>query len=272
MQRDSVQNVIVVSLGVCLVCSVIVSFAAVSLRPKQEENQRIEFQRNILVAASLWDAAEGKPTNGSGTIPEVFESSVEKHLVDLDTGEYVKPEDVDFNIDEYVAKQAAKDPAMSQQLPPAEDIASIKRREKYAFVYEVKGSDGSVEQYVFPIRGYGLWSTLRGFLALGKDLKTVQGITYYEHAETPGLGGEVDSPVWKAKWKDKIALDDEGDVVLNVIKGSVDTAGDPDAAYKVDGLSGATITTKGVDNMIHYWLGEHGFGPFITKIKTEGGN
>ncbi|MCA9039753.1 MAG: Na(+)-translocating NADH-quinone reductase subunit C [Planctomycetaceae bacterium] len=271
MQRDSVQNVIVVAGLVCLVCSVVVSGVAVKLRPTQEKNQRIEFQRNILAAAGLWDTKANKPTSGSGTVEEVFQAGVEKHLINLDTGEYVADGDVDFSIDSYEPKQAAKDPALSEVLSKSEDIASIKRREKYAFVYQVKGDDGFVSQYVFPIRGYGLWSTLRGFLSLDKDLQTVNGITYYEHAETPGLGGEVDNDLWKAKWNGKTALNAEGAVVLNVIKGSVDPTSDT-AQYQVDGLSGATITTKGVDNMIKYWLGENGFGPYIEKVKSAGGN
>ncbi|QDU81868.1 Na(+)-translocating NADH-quinone reductase subunit C [Polystyrenella longa] len=266
MQRDSVQNVIVVSLGLCLVCSVIVSSVAVSLRPIQKKNQELDFQKNILSAAGMWNPEEDAPTSGEGTVEEVF-AQVEPRLVDLETGEYVSGSEVDFNVSDYDPRKASKDPDLSK--PVENDIAGIKTRERYTFVYEVKGEDDQVSLFIFPIRGYGLWSTLRGFIAIDKDLLTIRGLTFYEHAETPGLGGEVDNPNWKATWPGKIAFNDEGDVTITVIKGQV-TADDPNAQYKIDGLSGATITTKGIDNMLQYWLGENGFGPFINKIRSAG--
>lgn len=266
MQRDSVQNVIVVSGLVCLVCSVVVSYLAVSLKPIQVKNQEIQFQKNILSAAGLWDPETDKASSGEGSVEQVF-AQVDKRLVDLETGAYVSQTDVDFEIDDYNPRDAAKNPALSK--PVENDIASIKTRERYTFVYEVKNDAGEVSMYIMPIRGYGLWSTLRGFIALEQDLRTIKGLTFYEHAETPGLGGEVDNPNWKATWPGKIAFDGEGDVTINVIKGQV-VAGDPEAQYKVDGLSGATITTKGIDNMLQYWLGDDGFGPFIKNIRSAG--
>ena len=92
------------------------------------------------------------------------------------------------------------------------------------------------------------------------------GIGFYEHTETPGLGGEVDNPKWKASWVGKSAYD--GDVLaLEVIKGKVDTSRDG-AEYQIDGLAGATLTTRGVDNLIKYWLGDQGFKSFIENLKT----
>lgn len=119
---------------------------------------------------------------------------------------------------------------------------------------------------ILPIKGYGLWSTLYGFIALEGDLNTVAGIGFYEHAETPGLGGEVDNPLWKAKWEGKKVFDDEGKTALKVIKGPVDSkrAG---SEYQIDGLSGATLTSRGVSQLIQFWLGENGFAPFLTKLK-----
>ena len=112
---------------------------------------------------------------------------------------------------------------------------------------------------VLPIKGYGLWSTLYGFLALDKDAVTVRGITYYQHGETPGLGGEVDNPTWKAKWPGRKAYDESWAPALRVIKGQ---AGPPSSSpHQVDGLSGATITSRGVNDMINFWLGESGFAP-----------
>lgn len=268
MQRDSVANVIIVSLGLCLVCSVVVSSAAVFLRPLQEANRKLEVQKNILIASGLWDEKSNKATEGDQTVPELYEN-VERKLLDIDSGQFIEGSSVGIeNLDNYDPLKAARDPELGRPLGK-EDIAGLKNREKYTFVYLVKDSQGNVAQYVLPVRGYGLWSTMLGFIALDKDLKTISGLTFYSHGETPGLGGEIDNTKWKASWRDKIAFGDAGEVKIEVLKGAVDP-NNANASSQVDGLSGATITTKGVDNMLKYWLGDNGFGPFLTNLKSEG--
>jgi len=83
----------------------------------------------------------------------------------------------------------------------------------------------------------------------------------------------VDNPDWKAQWNNpddpKLAFDENWIVRIEVIKGNV-TPDDKQRKYKVDGLSGATITTRGVSNMLQYWLGEDGFGPFLKTIRAGG--
>ena len=160
------------------------------------------------------------------------------------------------------ARKVAGDPSQSIGLTPVDDQAGIKRRAKMAMAYLVRGEDGKVQSIVLPIYGKGLWSTLYGFVALEGDAKTVRGITYYEHGETPGLGGEVDNPAWKAQWPGKVIVDDQGEPILNVTK-----PGNARAENEVDGLSGATITSTGVENMIQYWLGDNAFGPFLERYR-----
>ena len=106
-----------------------------------------------------------------------------------------------------------------------------------------------------------------GFLALEADGKTVRGINFYDQAETPGLGGEVVNPKWRAIWKGKKVYNEQGVPVLGLIKGNVDPS-KPGSEYQVDGLAGATLTSQGVSNLIKYWLGQNGFGPFLEKFKT----
>jgi Na+-transporting NADH:ubiquinone oxidoreductase subunit C len=105
---------------------------------------------------------------------------------------------------------------------------------------------------------------LYGFLAIEADGNTVSGLTFYEHAETPGLGGEVDNPRWKALWPGKQIVDSNGDVALTVVKGKV--IGESD--YEIDGLSGATLTSKGVANLIEYWMGDKAFGSYLSKVRS----
>ena len=112
-----------------------------------------------------------------------------------------------------------------------------------------------------PIRGYGLWGTLYGYISLASDLNTINGIEFYEHKETPGLGAEVENEEWKNIWKGKILYNKDGGVELKVVKGASSNE------YEVDGLSGATLTSNGVSNMIEYWLGPEAYGPALKKVK-----
>jgi Na+-transporting NADH:ubiquinone oxidoreductase subunit C len=161
-----------------------------------------------------------------------------------------------------------KDAAGPNGLEAPPNSSSIKRISKSAVVYEVRDDRDNIEMVVIPIKGYGLWSTLYGFLALDRDGTTVRGLTYYQHGETPGLGGEVDNPRWKALWPGRKAYNDSWEPELTVIKGQ---AGPPSSdPYRVDGLSGATITSRGVSNMLQFWLSEDGFGPYLKNFRENG--
>ncbi len=253
--KDSFGKTIVVAFVLCLVCSVVVSVSAVMLKDMQKANKELDFQRNLLSAANLLE--EGK------SVEELFQS-ITPRIVDLSTGKFA---DDAQNVETYDQRKAAKDPQLSTPLEKAEDIAKLSRLEKYAVVYTAE-RDGKLDKIILPIRGYGLWSTLYGFIALEADLNTIVGLGYYEHGETAGLGGEVDNPRWKALWEDKEVYDNSGDVAISVIKGSVDSA-DPNADNKVDGLSGATLTSKGVSNMVQFWLGDDGYGKFLANLKAN---
>ena len=205
-------------------------------------------QMNILQAAGLFDPQQ--------SIPDQFQI-VTTRLVNLDTGEFVNGMDVD----RYNQRKASKDPSMNRVLSTDKDIASIKRQAKIAKVYLVENG-GQIQKIILPIHGYGLWSTLYGFMALEGDGNTVAGLGFYEHAETPGLGGEVDNPSWKKQWTGKRVYKD-GRVALRLVKGGADRKD----AYGVDALSGATITSRGVDNLVKFWLSDTGFKPFLDNVR-----
>lgn len=252
-QHDSVLKTLTVALLVCLVCGVVVATAAVMLRPTQEKNKLLDKQVNILQAAGSYQAGMD--------VQKAFES-IERKFVDLESGEYVEmPESYD-------QRKASKDPEQSIRLDGKTDIASLKRQAKVAEVYLATDHNGELSKIILPVHGYGLWSTLYGFLALEPDANTVAGLGFYEHAETPGLGGEVDNPKWKAIWPGKEVFDENGDLAIQVIKGTVDT-GAADASHKVDGLAGASLTTNGVNNLVRFWVGESGFGPYLDKIHAN---
>lgn len=255
MPRDTIGKTFTVAFLLCVVCSVLVSSAAVVLRPTQNINKALDKKRNILTAAQLYEV---------GIDIDAAYKNIEARVVDMSTGAYV--DDVDPAT--YDARKAAADPATSQETSEL-DRAGVKRRAKHASVYLVHKGD-RIDKIILPVHGYGLWSTLYGFLALdASDLKTIKGLVYYEHAETPGLGGEVDNPTWKALWNGKQAFDENGKIVIEVVKGRVDPAS-KGAQHKVDGLSGATITSRGVHHMLRYWLSVDGYGPFLNRLKKQG--
>ena len=253
LDKDTPLGTLMVAAVLCLVSSVAVSTAAVMLKPLQERNKTQAMHADILKVAGL--SAEGK------NIEALFEEQIVTRLVNLETGEYV--EDVDpLSFDQ---RAAARDPQQSTSVPPDQDIASIKRRANYAPVYLV-GDGDSPERIILPVHGYGLWSTLYGLLALDSEGNTIKGITFYEQAETAGLGAEITNPDWQAQWSGKQVFDASGAVQFKLVKGGVDSASAA-AQYEVDALSGATLTSNGVTHLMRYWMSDQGFGPYLAKLR-----
>ena len=257
LSNDSIPKTVLMTVVVCLVCAVVVATAAVALKDRQETNKLLDKQQNILQVAGLDD--------DSKTIEQRFEQ-IETRLVDLDSGEYV--EGIDPG--EYDQRQASKDPEQSIKLTKDIDIAGIGSRAKYAKVYLVKEDGENVSKIILPVHGYGLWSTLYGFVSLETDASTVYRVKFYDHAETPGLGGEVDNPNWRSIWTGKKFFNDAGEYGMKIIKGAVVT-GNPNENYQVDGLGGATLTSRGVDNLFKYWLSDQGFGQYLDKFRSQQG-
>ena len=258
--KDTVSRTFIVALLVCLACSVLVSVASVSLRPAQQLNKALDKQRNILSAAGLLREGVG--------IEEQF-ARIEPRLVDLASGRFSDAHDPAS----YDQRRAANDPALSVELSDDEDIASVQSRAKHALVYMVRDDRGRIEKLILPVHGYGLWSTMYGFVALENDYNTVAGLGFYEHGETPGLGGEIDNPRWQSLWIGKKIYRAErpgaivgGEPKLRVIKGPAPAL----AEHEIDGLAGATLTANGVTNMLGFWFGAMGFGNFLRNLQAGG--
>ncbi|MDN3453213.1 MULTISPECIES: Na(+)-translocating NADH-quinone reductase subunit C [unclassified Psychrobacter] len=252
-----------VALTLCLVCSVLVSAVAVGLKPAQIENARLDRNKNILVAAGMYDAE-------SDTADDVAErfKDFDVEIIDLSKGNYVDDATLaDAGIPDrnaYDASQATKNKALSEDLG-SNDPAGIGRKPKYAKVYVKNDDAGQPETVVLPIQGYGLWGTIYGFLTLESDMNTIKGISFYEHKETPGLGARIEEPEWRAKWSGIQSYDENGNVATGVTK-----AGTPKDNW-VDGISGATLTSRGVSNMIQFWLGEQGYKPYLDTLREKSG-
>ena len=252
--NDTIKKTLIVAVSLCLVCSALISFSAVELRDLQEANKTLDKQNKILSAAGL--LKEGSD------VSELFKS-IDSKIVNLETGKF----DFDINVLDYDEGSFSRNPETSIELPSDKDIALLKRRENFQTVY-LHYENEDLNAIILPVRGYGLWGTMKGYLALRPDFKTIIGLEFFDHKETPGLGGEIDNPKWKAIWKGKEVFSNSGDVVISVIKGSVDKSSNQ-SKYQVDGLSGATITSNGVTNLLSFWLGDMGYGPLIENIKSS---
>jgi Na+-transporting NADH:ubiquinone oxidoreductase subunit C len=254
MAEESIAKPFYTVLILAFVCSALVAGAAVGLRPQQDSNRDLDRKKHVLYATGLYDK--------NRTIEEMF-APIETRVVDLATGKYVT--DGTIRPETYKQLKAALSDDTGRRLTSTEDRARLRRLEKYSLVYLV--TDGTkVQQFVLPVRGKGLWSTMFAYVALDSDLTTIRGISFYEHGETPGLGGEIENSRWQDGWRGKRVYDDGGKIGLNVVKGKAATE-EPAKHYQIDGLSGATLTTKGVNNLMEFWFGEHGFKPFFSEQK-----
>jgi Na+-transporting NADH:ubiquinone oxidoreductase subunit C len=227
------------AVAVCVAMSAALAITANALKPIQDAAAEFDRQKNVMTAAGL--VVEGDP-RPRAELEKLYADRVVERVVDVTTG------DVDA------------------KLTPA-DVAAMRKpedRARYRVVAVAKDAQGNDEVFVLPISGKGLWSTLYGYLALEKDADTVRGITFYKRGETPGLGGEVDNPNWKAKWPGKTILDGAQLVGVAVKKGVVDPAIPREKAHMVDGLSGATITCTGVTKLVKADL--EAFKPYLAKF------
>ena len=250
MHNDTLTKTLIVTIGLCLLCSLIVSTAAVTLAPLQQQNKKDELKESILQVSGIYrpDVA----------IDDLF-AQVQPKVVNLSEGVYVDTPSAD-NFDMVAA---ARNPAFGTPLSASADIAGISYLPRYAKVYLIY-SDNQLSKIVLPIYGYGLWSILYGFITLEADANTVYALQFYQHSETPGLGGRVDDPKWRALWHGKKIYAKNAEPKLSVVKGRV-AASDPSFAYKVDGLSGATLTSRGVTHMLDFWFGDKGYRKFLEK-------
>jgi Na+-transporting NADH:ubiquinone oxidoreductase subunit C len=243
-------------LVLAFVCSALVAGAAVGLRPLQEANKVLDRKKHILYAAGIYDETK--------SIETMF-SPVETKVVELATGKFV-PGTI-IQPESYNQLKAALSNTTGHALKSDEDPAKLRYLEKYSLVYLVKEGDRT-EQIILPVRGKGLWSTMYAYVALDGDLTTIRGVSFYQHGETPGLGGEVENQRWQDGWRGKKVYNDAGEVGLKIVKGKGASV-EPAMSYQIDGLSGATLTTKGVDSLMEFWFGDHGFKPFFTYLKNN---
>ncbi len=250
LSKDSIPKTLFMAITLCLFCSMIVAAASVSLRPLQEANKLRDMQVNILQVAGLYDA--DRP------VDEIFAVFTPK-IVDLEAGVFTDQ----FDGTEFNAVDVARDPELSIALE--DDPAIISRRANFAQVYLLHDEAGALERIIVPVFGAGLWGRMHGFIALEADGNKIYGLQFYQHSETPGLGDKIDAPSWRQSWQGQKLRDAAGDLKIAIARGTPSPEMKP---HHIDGLAGATLTARGVDNLVRFWMGEQGFGPFLANLKA----
>lgn len=258
MAEESLARPFYTVLILALACSTLVAGAAVGLRPLQEANRQIDEQKNILRAAGLY--------RGDKDVQEQF-LTIRTRVVNLASGEFVSEDYI--SPETFDQRRAALDSDLGRPLSRDKDLAGLSRVERYSLVYLVEDDD-QIDQIILPIRGSGVWATMYAYVAVDADLNTIRGISFYEHGETPGLGGEIENPRWQERWQGKKIYGPDQEVAVRVVQGQ---AADTEKAetHHIDGLSGATNTGNGVSNLLQFWFGDHGFRPFFEQLQRQGG-
>lgn len=250
--NDDPVKIFAVAFLVALSCAAVVSAASILLEPRQMAH--LESERAARMASML----DTLPAMAE-VLAESGADSLTTYLVDLSTGQIAHGQSPDT----YDTIAAAADPATAISIPPEFDVAGLRQRAPMAQVHVLE-RNGQVELVVLPISGTGYQSRIEALLALEADLRTVAALTITAQAETAGLGSRIENPEWQALWPGREVADDSGAIVITVVRGQANSP------YEVDGISGATRTGNGVTNMLRYWLGEHGFGPFLDQLRDGG--
>lgn len=241
-----------IAILVALASAVVVSFTSVTLQPLQDAH--LEAERMARMEAMM-DRLPGM----RDVMKETGVDALETHIVSLSDGRFAP----DIDPANYDMQAAADLPETSIALPPEADIAGIKRRANFAPVHLLQ-RHGKLMLIVLPVHGTGYQSTIRAMLALQPDLNTVAALTITEQGETPGLGARIGEPDWQALWPGKEIADENGEIEIAVVRG------ESSGPHQVDGISGATRTGNGITNMLHFWLGEYGYGPLLERLEREG--
>ena len=259
MNNDSPLKALIVVLAVAFFCSVLVSVAAIGLKPVQQRNQLVDRGRNIVSLTGL--VAPGETLSDDEVLEAVQQLDI--RIVNVDTGEF------DSTIDPlgFDERAAANDDELSVPISPDDDLARLGRRSRFAVVYLV-WDDEQLSRIILPIHGQGMWSTLYGYIAVNADFNTIAAVRFYEQKETAGLGDQIERPDWQEQWQGRQMFGAQGDFRFRVAAGTVEP-GSPAARHQVDALTGATITANAVTRLVEYWFGPAGSGVFLDKLAAQ---
>lgn len=215
-----------------LIVALVLSSVAMLLRPLQERNMRIEKMQNILASVNI--------TASRMEAEQKFNQYIVQSKVLNAEGQEIQGDAFEVDLQ-------------------AENRKPMEERQLPLFIADVDGETF----YIVPLRGRGLWGAIWGYISLGSDLVTIAGANFDHASETPGLGAEIADKEFEQQFAGKRIFDEAGNFSpVRVIKGTA-AAGD---LFGVDGISGGTITSNGVTNMLRDGL--EGYVSYFNKMKT----
>ncbi len=239
MKNFSNTYIFVFASAMVIVVAALLSFVAEELKPLQERNIELEKKSDILASVEMTEGVEDAEDQGA-LIEELFSTYIADSYVVNAQGEVQEGKDA-FEITENIENEMDK-PAEERNLP--------------LFVFE----DGGEKKYIIPVRGKGLWGPIWGYVALQNDFNTIRGTVFDHRAETPGLGAEINTDWFEDAFIGKTIFENGEFVSVKVVKGG----SDPSAMHSVDGISGGTITSKGVEDMLFNSL-----KPYVSYFKKQ---
>ena len=249
MKKQSNLYIIVYATVMVVLVAAVLAYTAIKLQPLQQANVAIEKMGAILSSIGKGDGADKAPEGKEAYIRAQYDKYiVDGYLVDAG-GEKTAdstPEKTFASLDDLAAVYSA--PEEQKELP----------------VFESR--DGDAVRYIIPIIGKGLWGPVWGYIALDDDMNTVYGAKFDHQGETPGLGAEISLPVFGEQFVNKTILEGGKFVSVALTKGAGSSAGNPHA---VDAISGGTLTSNGVSDMIRDCLKQ--YVPFFDKKRAEKG-
>lgn len=236
--------------AICLVCSLAVSAASVALKDQQDTNRRRDTQGSILRALKLPE--DGHLAAGD-EIDQLWSKRVKSIVITKDGAPATEANDLtgDGKVD-----QKDVDAALAKVKGTTNDPDLLT-------VFQRVDEGDQVGAYAVPIRGLGLWGPLSGYIALEPDGATIMGVTFFAPKETPGLGLEIENPSFLAQWPGKRIAEQSGPRPVRVTKPGLCTGEDC-----VDGISGATITCRGLDKAISE--GVRIYEPYLKTVRSGG--
>jgi Na+-transporting NADH:ubiquinone oxidoreductase subunit C len=237
--------IILFAIGLTVVFGGALSLTSVGLKPLQDKQVEIDTKKKILGA--VMDISTIKDPD---ELLALYDQRVKSMVVDVDGNE--------------VKTNAKGEPIVAEKVN-IQKMSKVDPANAYYPVFMFMDESKSVEAYIFPTFGSGLWDWISSYIAFGKDLNTVKGIAFDHKSETPGLGARITENAVQSRFIGKEIFSDDGSLVsITMVKGEGNTGL---GKHKVDGLSGATMTAKGVNQMLEKYLGY--YSAFIEKTKSQ---
>ena len=234
MKQFSNTYIFTFSLIMVVTVATILSVVAMQLQPMQKKNIEIKKKQNILLSLNV-------ESNKDNALDQYDKYITDSYVINSE-GERVEGIDA-FSVD--LSKEIVK-PVEERRLP----------------IYV--GTVGDSTQYIIPVRGKGLWGPIWGYIALKSDYNTIYGTNFSHDSETPGLGAEIATRQFQKQFIGKKIFDEEDEFVsVDVVKGGTPSG----ATHAVDGISGGTITSKGVDSMLEDVIGA--YVPYLKEMRNK---